>query len=235
MKAAIEKRRSKVSPDDAEKKEIRVAKCDPKSPIFLSRMAVISTLLVAMSLFGYFSYTLLTTHEDETFRTLFDSLGEDVFIEINNALSSIQNSASLYAEYVGIQSPESHDWPNASVPHYGIMNDHVEIVGGVRFAMLPIVQPWEIAGFEAHSKTVFANTPLVPESAGFQDFGYGIFSYGEDGEKYHDTTGATDHSPYNYLTPVFYSAFPASTMSYLYNLHSSDIRARGSDTILVLL
>ena len=210
-----------------------VGGCNPKSPIFLSCSAVLVTLIVALPLFGYFSYTVLHGHEDRTFRALFDSLTDDIFLELNESLLRIQYGSGLLADYAGFQNPNSEDWPNASIPFYGTMNDNGEKLSASRFAMMPIVLPEEVAGFEQHSREVFADTPLVPDNAGENSFGYGIFKF-ENGQRVHDVTGETTFSDKNILTPVLYSAFPEITTSFLFNLHSTVDRAKGLSVLFIL-
>lgn len=199
---------------------------NPKSPIVLTCASVLVTLIVVMPLFGYFSYTVLYDHEETTFRTLFDSLADDIFQEIDKSMTRMQEGAALFSSYIGQQNPGSADWPNVTIPHYGIMNDHIEKLSASRFAMVPIVYPEDAAGFEAHSKLVFAETPDVPVTAGYNSFGYGIFKF-QNGVRVHDTTGETTFSDKNLMTPVLYSAFPKETSSFLFNLHSTEARAIG--------
>lgn len=197
---------------------------NPQSPICLSCSVVVILLVVALPLFGYFSYTILWEREDETFRELLDTLSDDVFIEIEESLGRIEAGAALMADYTGTFS---NSWPNASISYYGIMNDRTAELSKIAFALLPIVLPHQVAGFEEHSKTVFANTPNVPSNAGENEFGFGVYRE-IDGSRVHDTTGETEFSRYNFLTPLLYSGFPDTSNAYLFNLHSTDFRAEGS-------
>lgn len=202
-------------------------RCNPKSPIFLSCLAVFVMLLITLPLYGYFSYTILFNREHKTFTELFDTLAEDIFVEFEVSLLRLEDGAACIAEYAAAQQPHASQWPNATINHYGLMNARVEKIDSVPFALLPIVQPEEVAGFEEHSKSVFKNTPDVPANAGENPFGYGIFSF-NGSIRVHDTTGVTPFSKYRYLTPVLYSAFPKSTASFLFNLHSAEVRAKGN-------
>jgi hypothetical protein len=198
----------------------------PKSGTCLSFSAVLIALVLALPTFGYFSYTVLTEHETDTFIALFESSADNIYIQINNALLRIQEGSGLLADYVGFLNPDVEMWPNATISNYGIMNDNVEELSAARFAMVPIVLPHQVSGFEEHSKTVFAETPLVPSNAGYNSFGYGIFKI-VNSTRVHDTTGETDFSDKDILTPVLYSAFPEITQSFLFNLHSTIDRAKG--------
>ena len=209
---------------------------NPKSRIFLSCLTVIVLLLITLPLYGYFSYTVLYTNEHGKFSALFDTLVDDIFAEMSAATARIENGAAHLANYVGTELHYLDQWPNATLTHYELINSDVGALSeGVKFALAPIVRPDEVASFEEFAMELFDSLPYVPPDSGESDFGFGIFAVNSSsGERYHDTLGVHNHSEYDFLTPLLYSAFPERTRAFLLNLHSIPSRARGIDKISTL-
>lgn len=189
--------------------------------------ALIATLLIILPVFGYFSYTILHANENSTFRAIFTSLSDDIFLELTVATAQIDRGVNVMATFVEATQPEENQWPNITVPNYGLMNKRIESLSGTSYAICVLVQPEQADGFTAHALNVFNNTPDIPSNSGIHPFGPGIYRIDENGTRYKDTTGVVSFSEYTFLTPLLYSQFPEKYAALLYNLHSSIRYASG--------
>ena len=226
---------SSTHEDNDEHGEVKTNTSSQKSPKFkIETYRIVVGVLVLLSAVAF---TLITNSslrkaEDDTYRAQYKAIAGELQQGISAAVNKLHVASTSMALSAALAYPNSSSWPNASIPGYSQLNDNIHGLSNSRITLSPIVLPEEVHSFEVYAREAFIRDPTVPEdTAGYNDFGFGVFSIGINGERYHDTTGATNFSNYNFLTPILMSAFPARSTAFLFNTHSEIVRGSAMDAV----
>ena len=174
------------------------------------------------ALLGFGSYWLLQNSEDRLAQTEFASLADralhlsaDIAVRKRRGIATLTSMAS---EMFGNAST----WPFIAWPgRFEVVTNHlIETASGDSMSLLPLVEPEELAAFEAFA------APLYPETGTTRVTGLdGTF------QRYNETDGRVHWgSPYTTIMPFLYSS--RGPILFLANYHSIEERGRELDNVL---
>ena len=171
------------------------------------RYIFIAAFLACSGLMGYLAFFFLSKSES-------DMVNEQYYSIIGNALEATKLitenkllGATTMARVAGYSYPDASSWPMVVVPGWYDISETVvatSIVGGLSLA--PIIDP-KIHNLTAYEEMAYAHYDEIygPENSGLSSFGRGVWtkdkSLETEDQRYHDTTGESDFSPYNILVP----------------------------------
>lgn len=159
----------------------------------LLRMSVATSLMIAMVLGGYFSYTYITEFEyeiaDDNYTTI-SRQAIDLVLASNDRM--IKGGDALALNY-GLSFPNVNEWPNVVLPTFPALAIELkEISNSVRL-FIPFVSPEEVDDFETFYYDYYASDSSFYDGIGQHSFGEGIFAFDtsldNSDKKFHDTSG----------------------------------------------
>lgn len=201
-----------------------------KYKLQICRASVAVLLFFSALIFSVETYHLLWKAENDAYNLHYKSISGELIQEMSTILKKLHEASMSMATSASLAHPNSSSWPNASITGYVLLNKHLSLLANAKVTLTPIVWPEEVSSFEAYAREAFIADPDVPEeTAGYNDFGFGVFAFDENRNRIHDTTGVTNFSENNFLTPILMSAFPSTSKAFLYNTHSDIIRGTAMD------
>ena len=206
------------------------------SRIFLLRSLLIASLIAAVVICASLSYKLLTDAEKEvgvqTYKSIASSATTGAKAITQRKIQGSEVMATLMSQIL----PDKADWPYISVEGYiPIAVKVAQLSSSTTQALMVVHDPSQFSELEVHAKDEY-ELQGRPESAGVNDFGFGIWKPDkENGNRSHDTTGVVSwegskRSGLVMTTLLFHNQPGASSL--LYNVYSEADRGLHIDSMM---
>jgi len=185
-------------------------------------------------LIGLLTYYTLANIQYTAFEREYSYLSRGIVDSAQTALSQAHSVAETVSEVYGTQFPDSSMWPYVARGHFGRMvAPMISLLGARNINHVPIVYPRNLYEFETFAYDFFDSDAESISGLGISPFGKGVYAFNESGMKYHDTTGVTNFSPYNIITPVFQVGnVKQNSPVVMYNTHAESVRGKGIDGVI---
>jgi hypothetical protein len=193
------------------------------------------SMVVAASIFGTLAFEITTTQEEDTAIQTYESIAHSALEEAQAIALRKQHGAESLAMLLSHAFPSANQWPFVGLRGYTQIATRVAALSNAEgHGFLTIVDPDQIEPFEAHASQLYQEYEY-PESAGWSDFGFGI--YGIDpslGTRFHDTGGgSTWKSRHDILVPFLQHMNTFDDPSLLMrNLHQSELLGKVIESII---
>ena len=159
----------------------------------ISRAAVAVLLLISAIVFTGVTYSLLWKSENSTYNAQYSAISGELLKSIASTVKKMHVASNSMATSAALAHPHSSTWPNTSMPGYVQLNENIKGLANAAVTLTPIVWPEDIPSFESYAKMSFEMDPDIPEAtAGYNDFGFGVFAFDIARNRYHDITGETN-------------------------------------------
>ena len=201
------------------------------------RIAAVTSLVVAAVICASVSYKLIYNLEVQVGHQTYESVA---VLACENAEANIKRKLQgddAMAAIMSFTFPDADAWPFAALSGYTEINKNIaDMSGSTEHALSVIVQPSQCEEFNKFAKKMYQDEGF-PETAGVSDFGFGIWKRDtndpplyEDG-RIPDVTGENPTSDSDILVPFMHVAHKESNF-FMYNLHSSQTKAKDLDDIV---
>lgn len=201
----------------------------------VKRVALLLAFGIALSVaVGTLTYKVLASSQEATFKREYDTMADQIILSAQVLLSRSTDVAQTVAEMYATQYPNYSSWPLVSVSRYSqVVSPLVAMLGALNVNHVPIVQPSRLADFESYAYKFFSSDPEGFEGIGESHFGRGVYAFNSSGVRYHDTSGNTTYSEFNFIAPIFQIVnADINSAVVMYNTHSERVRGQGIDAVV---
>ncbi|KAJ1435095.1 hypothetical protein B484DRAFT_393727, partial [Ochromonadaceae sp. CCMP2298] len=183
--------------------------------VLLLRVLLTVSLFVSAVVCGWFSYFELRNNQTRQFESEYAELSSIALEMVNLNFLTISSKLVGLGALVEGANPSSEQWPEVLLPGFF---KGISAISSDAMAILPIVQPAQLASFEPFMRAYFASEAAIDNTTASQT----VYATDAEGLHYHDTTGNSTFSTHNILTPILQLTYdPYMGQEMLgYNLHA---------------
>lgn len=197
------------------------------------RISFLLCLLAAAAICGGVAYTRIANLEQSAGIQTYESVAASALGNAQALAHQRIEGGKTMVSILKYAFPNASQWPFVALDGYlETANQIAQQSSTLTLALNVIVQPEQAPDFEDWAwKTYRAQG--YPETAGFsEDFGFGIYAFGEGGERVHRTTGETTWGSINNIMVPIFQHNNVNATSMLFDVHSKEIQGRVIDKML---
>jgi hypothetical protein len=186
------------------------------------------SLAAAAAIVTPISFYTLLGDETDRFESDYYAVTEGSFAILSNRFNKLKIGIQELASIYSYNFPRSEEWPNVAWHGFDPTAKLISVGAGIDgMAFLPLIRPEQLASYESFIPSYYASDPFfVPEEY--------YSPYVSEGQvwswdfstmpptPYHDTSGVTDFSPNDILTPTAQYTFSSQAGAGMsnFNIHS---------------
>jgi signal transduction histidine kinase len=212
----------------------------PENRTVMLRTLFVSTMFITAVVFGTLAYTILTNSEENAALQTYESIAASALEEAHTITRNKQQGADSLATALSCAFPDASRWPFVGLRGFSALATKVALMSAsAGHGFMTIVRPDQVEEFEAHAKALYRKFEY-PETAGYSEFGFGIYGIDNSPEKnytdgrFHDASGDTMwNSKYKIMVPFLQLKNTFSNPALLQrNVYQFESRGRLMESII---